>query len=442
MEFRPGTCTACKASFRIPASFTANMAKCSKCGGAVEIGPVTSDSKPAATPAAPPAPSKATSAPVAAAAARLAAKPDAAPAQPVPAKPLAPRPLATPAAAPKPAIAPKPASITPISSPAAKPAAVAPEPAAKVAPISSSKAKSSGTRAAVVAEEGEDKQDRDSRRKRLEKKRGPSPALIGGALVVFVAVLVGLYFAYSSFQKKEAAKMAKITAEKTQREAEQKAIDDARIAQAVKEEQEAEAAKAAKAKEQGKPDSGAVLAAETKPAEAVKAEETAKAAAKAAADAKPIEGFDLSTIPDFGPADGTTPEQWTELQALAATFVDLSAGARGAKAGNKLELTPKESFPALLNQMKKANLADDDGFRVAEMIAKRLEKMCRGNNFQWKYQSDANYVQFDQKAIKAWCDAWTKASTDEAFWKKLTKADAKPADEAGAGTPGKKIDDF
>ena len=47
--------------------------------------------------------------------------------------------------------------------------------------------------------------------------------------------------------------------------------------------------------------------------------------------------------------------------------------------------------------------------------------ICHGNNFRWKYQTDANYIQFDEKAIKAWCDAWTKASTDEKYWKMLSK---------------------
>ena len=43
MSERVGVCQQCNARFKIPATFTANKAKCSKCGGVVEIGPVTSE---------------------------------------------------------------------------------------------------------------------------------------------------------------------------------------------------------------------------------------------------------------------------------------------------------------------------------------------------------------------------------------------------------------
>jgi len=48
MDFRQGTCTKCKHSFRVKATSTAQKAKCPKCGGVVEIGEVQHAASPAA----------------------------------------------------------------------------------------------------------------------------------------------------------------------------------------------------------------------------------------------------------------------------------------------------------------------------------------------------------------------------------------------------------
>ena len=55
MEYRLGTCSSCNSQFRVPASFKADRAKCKKCAGVVELGPVVSSAEPAAARPAPPA---------------------------------------------------------------------------------------------------------------------------------------------------------------------------------------------------------------------------------------------------------------------------------------------------------------------------------------------------------------------------------------------------
>ena len=46
MDHRIGTCSACKATYRIPASFAADRARCRQCGGVVEIGAVEGQAAP------------------------------------------------------------------------------------------------------------------------------------------------------------------------------------------------------------------------------------------------------------------------------------------------------------------------------------------------------------------------------------------------------------
>jgi hypothetical protein len=434
MEFRPGTCSACKASFRIPASFTANKAKCSKCGGVVEIGPVTSDAGPA-KPAgsAPPVPAKAVSAPVASAAARLAAP--VSPATPA-AKPVPARPAAAASAAPAVKSTARPAGPgTPGSAPHAKPTAKlagAAKPGSAASPTSSAKAAS---RSSAEAVEEEDGKGRAGRRARAEKKKGPNLLLFGGALAALALIAFFTYRAYSSNEQEKAVAAQRVADEKAAKQAAAQAESEKALVAA----QEEEARKEAERTGQGEAQAAEAAEAAAKAAEAAKV-------AKAAEPPKPVEGFDLTTIPDFEPYEGTTPEQWAELQQLAATWVDPFAGARSSRARTKLEETPKQSFPAILNVFKKLNLEDEDGYRMADATQKMLEKICRGHNVGWKYRQEADWLQYDQKAIKAWCDLWTKASKDEAFWKQLTKADQAeaPADGGAAGgtQPAKKPDDF
>ena len=42
MEYRNGTCASCEATYKIPASFTHDRARCKECGGTVEIGSAVS----------------------------------------------------------------------------------------------------------------------------------------------------------------------------------------------------------------------------------------------------------------------------------------------------------------------------------------------------------------------------------------------------------------
>ena len=435
MEFRPGLCSACKASFRIPATFTANKAKCSKCGGAVDIGAVVSESAgatpPPASGSAPPVPAKAIAAPVAAAAARLAANPSGTGAQPPPAKP---------------AVAPK------LPAPAARASSITPaklSPAAKSAETPPSKSKPAAAGAARAEGESARKKERGERRPPLEKKPAMSGAMIGVSLLLSALVLGGVWFMYQKTSKENAERKAASDAAKAVQleEARKLEAERARLAEV------AMAAEAGDGKAAGSAD---VLAAEkgAEPGDqagdaAAKGQAEKPAGGKAAAkpDAKNAsEGFDLSTIPDFAPAEGTSEAEWKELQDLAALFMDASAGARAQRAGTTLMNTPKKSFPAILNQFKKLNLEDEDGYRNADATQKLLERICKGHNVGWKYKPQEYWLQYNQKAIKKWCDLWTRASTDEAYWNQLIKADVAKPDEADApvdsATPPKKIDDF
>lgn len=167
MDFRQGTCSACKNSFRVPATFTAEKAKCPKCAGVVEIGPVqaggsSAPSASVAPPAVPAAP--------------------AASAPPVPAKAPAPKPAAPmPVATSEPRPAPKVATPAPVAKPSVRAATVA----------AKERVRAKGLPASDTAET-----TRGGRpRRETPKKKSPAPLIVGGLVVVAVLAVVVMKFA-------------------------------------------------------------------------------------------------------------------------------------------------------------------------------------------------------------------------------------------------------
>jgi hypothetical protein len=488
MDYRQGVCTSCQNSFKVPATFVQNKAKCPKCGGVVEIGPVQSGGAPSATPtAAAPAPAPSappTSAPAAAAAAAApapapaaapapapAAKPAAqvparlptpAPAAPAPAKLPTPKPaaaaapvakpasVAKPAAPAKPAASAVPAAPKPVAKPvaaAAKPAAPAAKSAAAPAVAAKSAAAKPSVRASaeaaaakVKSSGGKDRdEDGDSRKRRgagAGRRRGRARRV--GSLVALVACVAGAgwYFLVKRPADAEKAHAAAVAAEEQRRaallggqgssvEAAEKAAPTPDEAAAT--ERAAADASAADAAADGTP--------ETKPADAKPA---------APKKAEVVDDIDLRELPELGKYSKSSDEEWANIVTLAQTFTDLDAGARSGRAGRQLEEIGRPAFPALLNQFRVLNLSDEVDFRKGDMIQRALEKICKGRNYGWKYEKDLESVVYNKKSIKAWFGAWEKAGEDDEQWAGLTKQTAKPAEpEEGEKKPESgSLDDF
>lgn len=409
-QFRQGSCTQCKSSFRVPATFSANRAKCPKCGGAVDIGPVQG----------------------------TAAAPAAAPAKPVPAAVPQPKPAAPAAAKPdapaahrSPAVAHKP--VTP-AAPAAKHATPSVRTAAAAA---AEKVKSGASAKSGHKGKGDDGAEEGAHghhHHHVHKKKSPLPMLIGFVGIVAFGAAGYWYFGVKlpaenavkkeAHDKAEAKRAADLAAAAAKSKAEQDAANAAheqRLAQA-------EAAKAAAA---GAADASAPKSSQPKaPAD----------------DAPVVDDINLLDIPELGKYSKSSDEEWAEYQQLAATFVDLSAGAKSGRAGKKLEEAGRAAMPALLNQMRLLNLATEDGFRRGDMIQKTLEHICHGRNFGWSYGLEPKNVVYNKKAIKSWFKTWGTAGEDDAQWAGLTKQ-GKPAEgeEKPAGEPDKPasgLDDF
>lgn len=419
MSFRIGKCSSCAATYKLPASFEADRAKCKQCGGVVEIGKA-GDAEPAS--AAPPVPAKKPAGATASAPRpakkregptmkeKLLARREAeeAKAAATPKAPIQSRP------APRAAAKAKPAAANPAAKSAAKPAAKA-----AAGATGSRRSRPAGSRArGGRAKGGEDEEEGGGRRGRRAPQKKGMP--IGGVIALVVMVLAlggGGFYMFGMDKSAEAGDAGEATLTDVTNGVE----DDAGSGTEAADTEVADAT-------EGTEDAGdeGADAAETDGAEDG-AEATEAAAAKPpkkSASTDP-DSIDLSLIADFGAIGGTSDSRFAELEELVAQMIDPMAGAAGNRARVKLVDAGKASMPVILNALKGLDLTDEDQFRSADVCQKTLEEICNGNNFGWKYpsQEPERFHAYDKKAIRAWAQAWEKAETDDAFWAKLAKLD-------------------
>ena len=431
-QFRQAKCTApaCAATFKVPGSFTASKAKCPKCGGVVEIGPVQSAAPKAEAP-----------------------KPEAAKAEsgapapkPVPAAVPPPKPAAVPQAAAPKAAAPAPKAVAPKPSarpaaPTAKPSASAAKPAAPsvrdAAASAASKVKSgAATPASSKAKKGaaEEPEAEGKRPRHVHKEKSKAPMILGAVFCLALAGAAGWWFGVKMPAEEKAKQEAAALEAKQKREA-----ADAKAAKDKAEMEAADASRlaAAGAAEQQKNEAASTDASE-KPA--------TKPATPKASDANIVDDIDLTAFPELPKQSACSDEQWATLQDDARTLIDPAAGAKGGRAGKRLLEAGRLAVPALLNQFRTINPATDEGRKAGDLIQKTLERICNGRNFGWQYTTELKDVVYNKKAIKNWFKIWETVGEDEQQWLGFTKQlpkegeGSKPADGEGKAASG--LDDF
>ena len=388
MDVRYGTCSDCGSKFKIPATFKPNRAKCKKCGGVVEIEPAA----PAASPA---------------------ADGDASAARPVPARKPAAKPAAPKAAAPR-------------SKPAAPKAAAAGakpgERAGAKAGASSSRrsgstSRRSGARAGrgKGADDGEESAGRSARRRgSTQKKKSNTPALIGIAALIVVAI-AGWYLTQGGEDGVEAGnENTTQTASNTGEGADGTALDDS--TEGTENKGDAE----------GTEDDAADDTAATEDDAAE--DDTAAAEDKPKPKDKDPSEIDLASIPDFGPAPGTSDEEWEELQAAVAAVIDPDSGILGSRGRTKLEEAGHKAMPAILNGMKTIDYGTEDGMRSGDRCQQAILKVCNGINFGWKYEWGPNEEWFNRRVVELFVGQWIKCEENIEYWIKMAKLDDEAAD--------------
>jgi hypothetical protein len=392
MDYRHGKCSQCGAQYKVPASFAHSVARCKVCKGVVHLGaPQTGGPAARSVPAAKPVPAK------------LVAPKPAAPA-PHTARPSAPSAKKT--------VPPAAAAARPAETSVARPEAVHRAPKPLAAASASTPAHPSGAR--ERGDHGTGTHGRAARH-RPEPKKPPLVGLISVAALIVIAAGLFLFRGqlFGSKPKEQPAPGGEVAA----------ATPEVPPAGAP-----SEPAPAAPVEDTG---ASGGAAAET-PAEPAAPKQPAEKASRDPA------SIDLTKIQDFGPIQGTTPEEWAEMQEWLAQWMDVDAGAAGNRA--KLKLIEKKiaAVPVILNHFKTLDFATREGRSNGDQCQKTLMQICNGTNFDWRYPDDAagkpvdhpDDVWFCKRVVEKWSDAWRQGETSVEAWIRIAKLDDKDPAEA------------
>jgi hypothetical protein len=434
MEYRNGTCGSCNATYKIPASFTHDRARCKECGGTVEIGPPTSDDG-AAVPALEPYVPSGKKRPGPSMKERLLAQREASGKAP-----------AKRAHKPEPALddlddlgdlglgdvadvddTPEPAKKTV----ARKAGATARTPRTPRTGASNRPARGGRRAKTATSDDASDDDSEDagattSRRggrggraggrrggKRAErsggKKKANTPMILGlVGLVVLVGAAAFLFREDLGFGGADPVDAA----DKIETPPSTPADDEAN-------EFDSDAEAPAEVAADDDP-----LAA-TAP-DAADTEEEAPPPAKAAS--RDPDSVDLASIADFAAVDGATAEEWAEIEDSVAKAMDPGIGIAQTRAQKALEELGRKAFPAILNHMKGLDLSTEEGTKQGNWCQRMLENICSGTNYGWKEyleeaekNGDTYFHWFNKKVVLSWCKAWSQAENNLEAWKNLAK---------------------
>ena len=414
MEHRNGICASCEANYTIPASFEHDKARCRECGGTVEIGPVVfgESSEPQQDLEEHVPSGKKGSGPS------------------MMEKLRAQRAAAEEAAAgggkPKPeAVAKRVGRQT--SKPAAKPSAKAiAKPARAAAPKAGARKSGAGAgkrkaRASKGSSASKRRSGGSKRSSSTEKKKAPMGMIIGvGGLVILLGVSVFLFkedlfkgdlFGSENKVSAKGTKVADTAAAEEGKDAVETTTEDATSSDAKK------------------------VAEATKKAVVPPTTPEPKTEAANPADKYNPDTVDLASLTEYGPADGTTEEEWEDLQLRMVRAMNPDLGKGQTKEWKYLEENSRKAFPAIVNYMLKIDFLSKTGADQTKWAARILENITKGQGFGFKeFEEDKDrpdagplyYAWFNKGVALAWYKAWDKARNDLDVWGKMLRM--KPAE--------------
>ena len=398
MEYRHGTCASCGAHYRVPATFKADKAKCKKCQGVVEIGPVQSDES-AGSAAGKPAPAKA-----------------------APARKPAPRSdRSAPASGGRSGGGAAAKAAPKAGTPKAGGRAKEPDSVRAAAEAAADRVRSAGTRKGGKKAGVQRKRTGAGRSSSRKPRRGAAakkknPAVLIGGLVVLVLMAFGGFFLLKGGEGSETQAAGPDTA----------SVDPTPAGEAV---------------ELAEPEEAAP--------EAAPEEEPEVEVEKAPPPPPDPDQIDLTLLAELGKLPETSDDDWQQYQEWVAVFIDPDSGAAGNRARKKLLEAGRVAFPAILNPFKTVNFATDEGYRTGDLIQRLLKDICRGQNFDWRYTTEPKDVLFNKKVVRVWYGSWEQVVENPRAWVKLGKLTDDEAaeymaqfEEAGDIGAGDELDDF
>jgi predicted RNA-binding Zn-ribbon protein involved in translation (DUF1610 family) len=154
--------------------------------------------------------------------------------------------------------------------------------------------------------------------------------------------------------------------------------------------------------------------------------------------AAPLVAIDLAALPDQERLEGTTDEDWAALNELVTRYRTPPFGPASVQCGDRLMIQGKRAIPAILNGLKRLDLATPEGADIGwKMQTLLLQGLCHDTNFGWRRETRPEDVHFNQQVVQRWFQAWEAAGTDDEAWVEIARLKAVPPGlaKSGDGSP-------
>ena len=127
--------------------------------------------------------------------------------------------------------------------------------------------------------------------------------------------------------------------------------------------------------------------------------------------------------PVYGPAVGTTEEEWEDIQLQAERMFDPSGGARQSRAVKALREYRWKAYPAIMNEMRKVDLGTMDAYVLGDMFNQMMVFLQNGRSANWVYTRDEETGLLTDKAqynnrliVRVYLKSWSEIVEDPTAW--------------------------
>ncbi len=262
------------------------------------------------------------------------------------------------------------------------------------------------------------------RRGRTEKKKSPLPLI--GALVLLVGLGLGAWKMMGSkdTQAAENGKGENAVAEANQAAPTENTAEEG--AEAGAQEAATENADASATEESSTPDSTAAAADEgVKLANEDPASKGPTSIPVSTPDSEiDPNAIDLSSFEPLPKDPDCSDEEWAQILELTAQMADEWSPRDAARAVDKLAEIGRFAYPAMVNEMLKLDLTTPEGHRQGDFYQRAMEKLLGGLNYGWKYDFETapnRTALFNKMIVRKFYQTGRKIAGKPNAWNNLSK---------------------
>lgn len=134
--------------------------------------------------------------------------------------------------------------------------------------------------------------------------------------------------------------------------------------------------------------------------------------------------LDLSSFEPLEKDPECSEEEWERIQELATVMADEWSPKDAAEARDELCAIGRFAYPAMVNEFLKVDFTTRDGRLEAGFFQRAMEQLLGGRNYGWKtdYENEPNKTTlFNKKVVEKWYVTWKQVKGKPNAWNDLSK---------------------